>query len=61
MVGGKRKNKKANGRLLGRHEYTEKPDIVARPVPAKKVRSAIAARLVPEPDLSLIQLGSVRR
>ncbi|QJX01172.1 DUF5131 family protein [Frigoriglobus tundricola] len=57
LAGGTRTNKKANGRLLDGHEYNEVPAAAAVPVPAKRVRTELAARLAPESQGELIQLG----
>jgi len=48
LVGDRRRNKKANGRLLDGREYNEMPAVVPVAVPSASERRARAYRLVPE-------------
>lgn len=62
LVNDKRRNKKANGRLLDGVEYSEMPDTPGVAVPSKAERRRLAAQLVPEAEaFPVVQLGVAKR
>lgn len=62
LVGDRRKNKKANGRLLDGVEYNEMPEVPIVAVPTKAERRLLTAQLVPEAEqFEVVQLGIAKR
>jgi protein gp37 len=62
LVGDKRRDKKANGRLLDGVEYSEMPEVELVAVPPRKERLRLKAQLVPEAEeFQVVPLGTVRR